>query len=118
MRLFEVFRPKGLTPFEPGRTLRFVRWLSNTRIQLGRKDGIRTMMMPHSSFQRDLSLARRQRFERTPRRERIGIAAATGHRARPFGSLRVQVGRALIGVGTRLSGERVEAVRPSAHRPA
>ena len=77
------------------------------------------MMMPHSSFQRDLSLARRQRFERAPRREPIGIeAAATGHRARPFGSLRVQVGRALIGVGTRLSGERVEAVRPSAHRPA
>ena len=76
------------------------------------------MMMPHSSFQRDLSLARRERFERTPRRERIGIDAASGDRARPSGSLRVQVGRALIGAGTWLSGERVEGVRSSAHRPA
>jgi hypothetical protein len=77
------------------------------------------MMMPHSSFQRDLSLARRERFVRSPQRERIGSeVAAAGHRSRPFGSLRVQIGRALIGVGTRLSGERVEAVRPSAHRPA
>ena len=76
------------------------------------------MMMPHSSFQRDLSLARRKRFERAPRREPIGIeAAATGHRARPFGSLRVQVGHALIGAGSWLSGERVEATS-SAHRPA
>ena len=76
------------------------------------------MMMPHSSFQRDLSLARRERFERTPGRERIGMGAASEIPARSSGSVRVQVGRALIGAGTWLSGERVEAVRSSAHRAA
>ncbi len=76
------------------------------------------MMMPHSSFQRDLTLARRQRFERGPRHGRIGIDATAGDRSRPSRFLRVQVGRALIGAGTWLSGERVEAVRRSAHRTA
>ena len=76
------------------------------------------MMMPHSSFQRDLSLARRERFERGPRHERTGVDVTAGARSRPMRSLRVQVGRALIGAGTWLSGERVEAVRRSAHRTA
>jgi hypothetical protein len=74
------------------------------------------MMMPNSSIQRDVSLSRRERFERTPRHERIGIEVAPDGRT-PLGSLRVQVGRALIGAGSWLSGERVEAPS-SAHRPA
>jgi hypothetical protein len=69
-------------------------------------------------MQRDLSLARRARFERAARRERIGTDAAPIRSARPIGALRVQVGRALIGAGTWLSGERAEAARPSVHRAA
>lgn len=74
------------------------------------------MMMPNSSLQRDLTLARRERHERTPRPARVGIGAGAGVRSGPTGVLRMQVGRALIGAGSWVSGERVEVVRPSAHR--
>jgi hypothetical protein len=75
------------------------------------------MMMPNSSIQRDLTHARRTRFERTGGHQRIGADARPNGRSRLV-SLRVQVGHALIGAGSWLSGERVEGARPSAHRPA
>jgi hypothetical protein len=74
------------------------------------------MMMPNASIQRDMALARRGRFERTLRHPRHGSDAASARRTR-LTSMRVQVGHALIGAGSWLSGERTEG-RPSAHRPA
>ena len=76
------------------------------------------MMMPHSRIQRDFTLARRARFERVPAGERLGTRLAPDQRPNRVAALRVQIGRALIGAGSRLSGEQVEPVRPPAHRPA
>jgi len=73
------------------------------------------MMMPHTSIQRDMTLARRGRFERPVRDGRVD--RVSGRRTR-LGTVRVHVGYALIGAGSWLSGERVEGTRPSAHRPA
>jgi hypothetical protein len=74
------------------------------------------MMMPNSSIQRGLTSARRTRFERTRQHRQVGTDRGP-NRSR-LGSLRVQVGRVLIGAGSWLSGEAVEGAQPSAHRAA
>jgi hypothetical protein len=92
-----------------------VRAMSNHGDLIGREDGIRTMMMPHTSIQRDMTSARRGRFERPLDGDRI--ARRSEARRAPLRFVRVQVGYALIGAGSWLSGERVDGTRPSAHRP-
>jgi hypothetical protein len=69
-------------------------------------------------MQRELTAARRARHERSATATAIAAGATTVRRARRGRALRVQIGHALIGAGSWLSGERVEAVRSSAHRPA
>ena len=76
------------------------------------------MMMPHSTMQREMTRARRARHERPAGAGAVRRDAVAARRRQRVGSLRVQIGHALIVAGRWLSDERVEAVRPSAHRAA
>lgn len=75
------------------------------------------MIMPNETMQREMARARLARFARRPNPATLAERERTARRPETR-SLRVQLGHALIGAGTRLSGERGERVRPSAHRPA
>jgi hypothetical protein len=65
-----------------------------------------TLIMPDPSVLEHFHTERQRRLRPTPRRGTTQSHAPAG--------IRVRIGRALIGVGTALSGERVEPARPSA----
>jgi hypothetical protein len=64
------------------------------------------MIMPNPSVLEHFHKERQRRLRPTPR---TGATRTPTH-----AGMRVRIGRALIGAGTALSGERVEPARPSA----
>jgi hypothetical protein len=63
------------------------------------------MIMPNPSVLEHFHAERQRRLRPTPRRGTL--------RTRTHAGLRVRIGRALIGAGTALSGERIEPARSS-----
>jgi hypothetical protein len=83
------------------------------------------MMMPHPTLQRDFWQARAGRLPAgsrdrgaAPELPARDAALTPSPDLRKRAGLRVAIGHALIGAGSRLSGERIDTVHPPAHHRA